>query len=151
MAKTQAIGRRVLRPDAVDKVTGRARFPGDLTMDKVLAVKVLFSTQAHARIVSIDTSQAESLPGVVAVLTHKDVPVNEYGLIYKDQPALNGDKVRSVFDRVALVVAETQQIARQARDLIKVEYEPLPVLTDPREAMKPGAVTIQEEWPDNIQ
>jgi len=151
VAKTQAIGRRVLRPDAVDKVTGRARFPGDLTMDKVLAVKVLFSTQAHARIVSIDTSQAESLPGVVAVLTHKDVPVNEYGLIYKDQPALNGDKVRSVFDRVALVVAETQQIARQARDLIKVEYEPLPVLTDPREAMKPGAVTIQEEWPDNIQ
>ncbi len=151
MAKTQAIGQRLLRPDAVDKVTGRARFPGDLTMDAVLYMKVLFSTQAHARIVSIDTSEAAELPGVVAILTHKDVPVNEYGLIYKDQPALSGEKVRSVFDRVALVVAETQQIARRARDLIKVEYEPLPVLVDPREAMKPGAVAIHEQWPDNVQ
>jgi CO/xanthine dehydrogenase Mo-binding subunit len=120
-------------------------------MDAVLYMKVLFSTQAHARIVSIDTSEAAELPGVVAILTHKDVPVNEYGLIYKDQPALSGEKVRSVFDRVALVVAETQQIARRARDLIKVEYEPLPVLVDPREAMKPGAVAIHEQWPDNIQ
>ncbi|MGD9404720.1 MAG: molybdopterin-dependent oxidoreductase, partial [Anaerolineae bacterium] len=151
MAKTQAIGQRLLRPDAVDKVTGRARFPGDLTMDAVLYMKVLFSTQAHARIVSIDTSEAAELPGVVAILTHKDVPVNEYGLIYKDQPALSGEKVRSVFDRVALVVAETQQIARRARDLIKVEYEPLPVLVDPREAMRPGAVAIHEQWPDNVQ
>ena len=99
MTKTQAIGQRVLRPDAVDKVTGRARFPGDLIMDGMLYVKVLFSTQAHARIVSIDKSEAGNLPGVVSILTHEDVPVNEYGLIYKDQPALNGDKVRSVFDR----------------------------------------------------
>jgi CO/xanthine dehydrogenase Mo-binding subunit len=149
--KTQAIGRRMLRPDAVDKVTGRARFPGDLAMEGMLTIKVLFSPQAHARIVSIDTTEAERLPGVVAVLTHRDVPVNEYGLIYKDQPALNGDKVRSVFDRVALVIAETQQIARQARDLIRVEYEPLPLLTDPREAMKPGAVAIHDQWPDNVQ
>ena len=151
MIKTQAIGQRVLRPDAVDKVTGRARFPGDLVMDGTLTMKVLFSTQAHARIVSIDRSEAESLPGVVTILTHEDVPVNEYGLIYKDQPALNGDKVRSVFDRVALVVAETQQIARQARDLIRVEYEALPVVTDPRESMKPGATVIQDKWPDNVQ
>ena len=151
MIKTQSIGQRVLRPDAVDKVTGRARFPGDLVMDGTLTMKVLFSTQAHARIVSIDRSEAESLPGVVTILTHEDVPVNEYGLIYKDQPALNGDKVRSVFDRVALVVAETQQIARQARDLIRVEYEALPVVTDPRESMKPGATVIQDKWPDNVQ
>ena len=79
------------------------------------------------------------------------MPVNEYGLIYKDQPALSGDKVRSVFDRVALVIAETQRAARQARDLIRVEYEDLPVLTDPREAMKPGAPSIHERWPDNVQ
>jgi CO/xanthine dehydrogenase Mo-binding subunit len=149
--RAQAIGQRFLRPDAVDKVTGRARFPGDLTMDGMLYMKVLFSTQAHARIVSIDTTAAEDLPGVVAVLTHKDVPVNEYGLIYKDQPALNGDKVRSLFDRVALVIAETQPIARQARDLIRVEYEPLPVVTDPRESMKVGAPVIQDRWPDNVQ
>jgi CO/xanthine dehydrogenase Mo-binding subunit len=149
--KGQALGRRVLRPDAVDKVTGRARFPGDLYMEDSLQAKVLFSDRAHARILSIDVSEAERVPGVVAVLTHKDVPVNEYGLIHKDQPALNGDRVRSVFDRVALVLAETQRAARRALDLIRVEYEDLPLLTDPREAMKPGAPTIQDAWPDNIQ
>jgi CO/xanthine dehydrogenase Mo-binding subunit len=149
--KGQALGRRVLRPDAVDKVTGRARFPGDLYMEDSLQAKVLFSDRAHARILSIDVSEAERVPGVVAVLTHKDVPVNEYGLIHKDQPALNGDRVRSVFDRVAVVLAETQRAARRALDLIRVEYEDLPLLTDPREAMKPGAPTIQDAWPDNIQ
>ena len=151
MAQTRTLGQRMLRPDAVDKVTGRARFPGDLIVAGSLHMKVLFSTQPHARIVSIDTSEAADVPGVVAILTHEDVPVNEYGLIYKDQPALCGDKVRSVFDRVALVVAETLQAARRARDMIRVEYEPLPVLTDPRESMKPGATAIHERWPDNIQ
>jgi CO/xanthine dehydrogenase Mo-binding subunit len=149
--KRQAIGQRMLRPDALDKVTGRARFPGDLYMDGMLYVKVCFSDRAHARILSIDTSEAEQVPGVVAILTHRDVPVNEYGLIYKDQPALSGDKVRSVFDRVALVIAETQAAARQARDLIRVEYEDLPLVTDPREAMKPGAPVIHSTWPDNVQ
>ena len=149
--KGQAIGQRLLRPDAVDKVTGRTRFPGDLHVEGLLTIKVLFSERAHARIVAIDTSAAERVPGVVAVLTHRDVPVNEYGLIHQDQPALNGDKVRSLLDRVALVIAETPRAARRARDLIHVEYEDLPVLTDPREAMKPGAATIHERWPDNIQ
>jgi CO/xanthine dehydrogenase Mo-binding subunit len=149
--KGRALGRRMLRPDAVDKVTGRTRFPGDLYMKDLLYVKVLFSERAHARIVSIDTSEADKVPGVVTILTHEDVPVNEYGLIYKDQPALNGDKVRSTFDRVALVIAETQQAARRARDLIRVEYEDLPVVTDPREAMKPGAPLIHEQWPGNVQ
>ncbi|MGD8738397.1 MAG: molybdopterin-dependent oxidoreductase, partial [Anaerolineae bacterium] len=149
--KGQAIGQRLLRPDAVDKVTGKARFPGDLQVEGLLTVKVLFSDRAHARIAGIDTSEAERVPGVVAILTHKDVPVNEYGLIYKDQPALNGDKVRSVFDRVAVVIAESARAARRARDLIRVEYEDLPVLTDPRQAMAAGAPTIHERWPDNIQ
>ena len=149
--KGQALGRRVLRPDAVDKVTGRTRFPGDLQAQDALFMKVLFSERAHARIMAVDTAAAEQVPGVVAVLTAADVPVNEYGLIYKDQPALCGDKVRSVFDRVALVVAETQRAARRARDLIRVEYEDLPVVTDPREAMKPGAPVIHERWPDNVQ
>jgi CO/xanthine dehydrogenase Mo-binding subunit len=149
--KGQALGRRVLRPDAVDKVTGRSRFPGDLQVKDALYAKVLFSDRAHARIVSIDTSAAEQVAGVVAILTHKDVPVNEYGLMFKDQPALCGDKVRTVFDRVALVIAETQRAARQGRDLLRVEYEDLPVVTDPREAMKPGAPVIHERWPDNVQ
>jgi CO/xanthine dehydrogenase Mo-binding subunit len=149
--KGRAIGRAMLRPDAVDKVTGRARFPGDLESQGALDMKVLFSERPHARILAIDTSEACRVPGVVAVLTHEDVPVNEYGLILEDQPALNGDKVRSLFDRVALVLAEDAGTARRARDLIRVEYEDLPVLTDPREAMKPGAAVIHETWPDNVQ
>ncbi len=149
--KGQALGRRMLRPDAVDKVIGRTRFPGDLYMEGMLYAKVLFSERAHARIVSIDTSAAEQVPGVVTILTHQDVPVNEYGLMYKDQPALCGDKVRSIFDRVALVIAVTQRAAHQARDLIRVEYEDLPMVTDPREAMRPGAPVIHERWPDNVQ
>ncbi len=149
--KEQVIGRRLLRPDAVDKVTGRARFPGDLYMEGMLYAKVRFSDRPHARILAIDTTEAERVPGVVAILTHRDVPVNEYGLIFKDQPALNGDKVRSLFDRVALVIAETERAARRARDLIRIEYEDLPVVTDPREAMKPGAPVIHDRWPDNIQ
>ncbi|MGD9147454.1 MAG: molybdopterin-dependent oxidoreductase [Anaerolineae bacterium] len=149
--KGQVIGQRLLRPDAVDKVTGKARFPGDLVMEGMLSAKVLFSDRVHARIVSVDTSEAEQVPGVVAVLTHEDVPVNEYGLIYKDQPALNRDKVRSVFDRVALVIAETQQAALRAHDLIRVAYEDLPAVTDPRQAMQAGAPVVHERWPDNIQ
>ena len=147
----QAIGQRMRRPDAVDKVTGRARFPGDLLVEGMLYAKVLFSERPHARIVALDVAEAEQVPGVVAILTHRDVPVNEYGLIYKDQPALNGDKVRSIFDRVALVIAETDAAARQARDRIRVEYEDLPVVTDPREAMKPGAPVVHEPYPDNVQ
>jgi len=146
-----AVGRPVHRPDAVAKVTGRAVFPGDLTMEQVLHAKIVFSQRAHARILAIDTAEAAHIPGVMAILTAKDVPVNEYGLIFKDQPALNGEKVRSVFDRVALVIAETPAIASLARDLVQVEYEDLPVVTDPREAMKPGAPVIHAVHPDNIQ
>jgi CO/xanthine dehydrogenase Mo-binding subunit len=149
--RVKALGQRVRRPDAVDKVTGRALFPGDLCAEGMLHSTVLFSDRPHARIVSIDTSEAEKVPGVVAVLTHQDVPVNEYGLIYKDQPALNGDKVRSVSDRVALVIAETQRVADRARNLVDVRYSDLPAVFDPIEARKPGAPLIHDAYPNNIQ
>jgi CO/xanthine dehydrogenase Mo-binding subunit len=149
--KEKVIGQRMQRPDAVGKATGHTRFPGDLEMDRALCMKVLFSDRVHARILAIDTTEAEQVPGVVAVLTHRDVPVNEYGLIYPDQPALSGDRVRSIFDRVALIIAENRRAAARARDLVRVEYEDLPALTDPREAMKPGAATIHDRWPDNVQ
>ena len=147
---TQIIGRRVERPDAVDKVTGRTQFPGDLSMDNMLHMKVLFSDRAHAHIAGIDTTEAANVPGVVAILTYQDVPVNEYGLIHKDQPALSAGKVRSVFDRVALVIAETPRAATRARDLIHVEYEDLPAVTDPRESMEPGAPVVHADYPDNV-
>jgi CO/xanthine dehydrogenase Mo-binding subunit len=149
--KEQVIGQRVQRPDAVGKATGRTLFPGDLEMEGALCMKVLFADRVHARIRAIDTAEAEQVPGVVAILTHQDVPVNEYGLIYADQPALSAECVRSIFDRMALIIAEDRRAAARARDLVRVEYEDLPALTDPRQAMQPGAMTIHERWPDNVQ
>ncbi len=116
------VGKSIRRIDAVSKVTGEAPYPGDFNMDGQLYMKLRFSDRAHARIVAIDTSEAEALPGVVAIFTAKDVPVNEYGLVTKDQPVLCGpgsdkpgaDIVRCYMDNLAIVVAETEAIAAQA-------------------------------------
>ena len=141
------VGTSIARVDARAKVTGEAEYPGDLAMPGMLHAKILFAGRPHARILSIDTAEAEAVPGVVAVFTAKDVPVNEYGLQTPDQPVLCGpgstrpgaDVVRFVGDQVALVVAETERAAARARDLVRVEYEDLPVLSDPFEALKPDA------------
>jgi len=154
----RSIGKSHPRIDAVGKVTGTTLYPGDRNYDDELWMKILFAGRPHARILSIDTSQAESLPGVVAVLTAEDVPVNEYGLQIPDQPVLCGpgssqagaDVVRFVGDQVALVIAESEKIASQARDLIRVEYEDLPVLTDPRQAMAPGAYALHPHASHNV-
>ena len=132
------------RIDAVGKVTGTTLYPGDITPPDLLHGKVLFSQQPHARMVTIDTSRAEAVPGVVAILTAKDVPVNEYGLILPDQPVLIGpgsqkphsDVSRWEGDQVAVVIAETELAAGRARDLIEIEWEPLPVVGDVFTAMK---------------
>jgi CO/xanthine dehydrogenase Mo-binding subunit len=124
----------------------------------MLFMKVLFARRAHARIVHIDVGQAEAHPGVVAVFTAKDVPVNEYGLQINDQPVLCGlgsdkpgaDVVRFVGDQVAAVVAETEQAAVAAIKLIKVTYQDLPVLSDPREAMAPDALQLHPDKPGNL-
>src|SRR5690606_14098455 len=115
--------------------TGKAIYPGDFTFADQLVMKVLFSERAHARVLDIDTSAAEALEGVVLVLTARDVPVNEYGLIFSDQPVLCGpgsdkkgaDVARFEGDQVALVIAESTEIAEKALNLIKVEYQDLPV------------------------
>ena len=155
---TTRLGQSAQRVDARAKVSGEALYPGDLTMPGMLHMKVLFAGRPHARILSVDTSEAEAYPDVVAVFTAQDVPVNEYGLIVNDQPVLCGpgsdkpgaDVVRFVGDQVALVVAETEQAAARARDLIRVEYEDLPVITDPRQAMQPDAAQLHPDKPDNI-
>ncbi|MGD1996503.1 MAG: xanthine dehydrogenase family protein molybdopterin-binding subunit, partial [Anaerolineae bacterium] len=141
------VGRSVARVDARAKVTGEALFPGDFAMPGMLHAKILFARRPHARILSLDTTEAEAVPGVVSILTAKDVPANEYGLQTPDQPVLCGpgssregaDIVRFVGDQLAMVVAETEEVAAHARDLIQVKYEDLPVLTDPFEALKPDA------------
>ncbi|MBM4430920.1 MAG: aldehyde oxidase, partial [Chloroflexi bacterium] len=146
---TKVVGQPLPRNDALDKVTGRLKYPGDLKMEGQLYAKMLWSEHPHARI-HIGTFAAEAVPGVVAVFTGKDVPHNEFGLIFKDQPVFSFDVVRSVGDPIAMVVAETEETAAQARNLIRVTYEDLPVVTDPREAMKSGAPLVHESKGTNI-
>jgi len=144
---TRIVGQSVPRVDARAKVTGEAKYPGDIAMEGMLHAKILFAGRPHARVLQIDTAEAEAVPGIVAVFTAQDVPVNEYGLQTPDQPVLcgpdssnpDGDVVRFVGDQVALIVAETERAAARARSLIHVEYQDLPVLTDPFESLKPNA------------
>ncbi|UCC64966.1 MAG: molybdopterin-dependent oxidoreductase [Anaerolineae bacterium] len=152
------IGRPAPRIDARAKVTGEALYPGDLSHPDMLYMKILFARRPHARVVRLDTRRAEAHPGVVAVFTARDVPVNEYGLQFNDQPVLCGpgsdktgaDVVRFVGDQVAAIVAETERAAAEGVKLIAVTYDDLPVLTDPREAMAPGAIQLLPDRPGNL-
>jgi len=144
---TRVLGHNVPKKDAATKVRGSRKFPQDFDMEDQIYAKVVWSEHPHARVRKVDTSRAEALPGVVRVLTAKDVPVNEYGIIIQDQPVLVGvgDKVRWLGDRIAIVVAESEKVAEEARRLVEVEYDQLPVVSDPREAMKPDAPLVHEE------
>jgi CO/xanthine dehydrogenase Mo-binding subunit len=152
------IGKSVRRIDAVGKVTGETQYPGDIDLPNQAYMKILFANRPHAIIRKLDISQAEALQGVIAVFTAKDVPVNEYGLIMPDQPVLCGpgsnkpyaERVRFVGDQVAVVVAESEDIAAQARDLIEVTYEDLPVITDPEQAMQDGALLLHPDQDSNV-
>jgi CO/xanthine dehydrogenase Mo-binding subunit len=146
----QYIGRSIQRTDAYAKVTGQANYPGDLSMAGMAHLKMLFAGRPHARIVSIDTTQARAVTGMLAVLTAEDVPVNNFGMAHADQPVLCQDVVRFVGDVVALVVAETVEIAGHARDLIQVTYEDLAVVDSPEAALAPGAPVIHPARPDNV-
>ena len=144
------IGRSLPRPDALGKVTGAAKYPADLVRDEHLRLKVVFALRAHARIVAIDDSDALAVPGVVAVLTAKDVPYNRYGLVRSDQPLLCDDVVRFHGDRVALVVGETQEAADTGALALHVEYEELPIVDNARKAMEPGAPLVHAERASNV-
>ena len=155
---THSIGKSLPRIDARGKVTGETQYPGDITLPNQAYMKILFARRPHAIVKSIDTSAAEAMNGVIAVFTAKDVPVNHYGLQIPDQPVLCGpgsdspfaDRVRFIGDQVALVVAETETIAAKARDLIMVDYEDLPVVTDPRESVKEGAMLLHPDKDTNV-
>jgi len=158
----QIIGTNAARIDAPGKVTGQTLYPGDIVYPNMLHMATLFAGRPHARILNIDTAAAEAAPGVVAVFTAKDVAVNEYGLQIKDQPVLCGpgsgkagaDIVRFVGDQVALVVAETEAQARAACKLIRIEWEDLPIVTDPEVAapsLAGGLVAADPTRPVPIQ
>ena len=144
------VGQSVARPDALDKVTGAAKYPADLVTLEMLHLKVVFAQRAHARIIALDISAARAHPGVVAVLTAQDVPYNRYGLVREDQPVLCDRVVRYFGDRVALVAAETREAAEAAALLVRVEYDDLPVVSDARAAMTPGTTLVHEERDSNV-
>jgi CO/xanthine dehydrogenase Mo-binding subunit len=147
---THVIGKRIPRHDAILQVTGRAEYGVDLTRPGMLFAKMLRSPHARAKIVALDTSRAESLSGVAAVITAKDVPNNRFGFTHLDQPLLAEDRVRYQEEPVAAVAAASLEVAEEALNLIRVEYEPLPGVFDPLDALNDDAPRVHEECESNI-
>ncbi len=150
------VGQSLPRPDAPAKTTGAALYPGDLKPEHLLHAVIVFSGQPHARMTSMDTSEAEATAGVVTVVTAADIPLNEYGLTMFDQPVLVGvdgtgissvpsDVSRWEGDQIAVVVAETAGAAREAAEAIQVEWEQLPVVADIDQALAAGAPLVHGE------
>ena len=140
------VGYPVPRIDALDKVLGRAVYSEDISFPDMLYGRVLRAGIPHAIIEEIDTREAKAIDGVVCVLTAKDIPgMNRYGIAFQDQYALAEDRVRYIGDPVALVAAETDEIARDAIKAIRVRYRKLPVITNPHEALAEGAPKIHEK------
>jgi len=139
-------GESVADLDGVAKVQGRLRFADDLSMPGMLHARILWSGHPHALIKEVDTTAAEQTDGVTHVLTAADIPGhNGFGPLKQDQPVLCADKVRFVGDAVAMVLAETQEAATRARDSIRVEYEPLPGVFSPEEALERDAPLLHPE------
>jgi len=159
VSENTLIGKRIPRIGSVDKVLGRAQYSGDLVKPNMLSGKILRSPYPHARILNIDTSKAERLPGVKAVVTGKnDTPRGPdgkpgyFGIVQntRDQVLLPIDKVRYVGEEVAAVAAIDEDTAEEAISLIKVEYEELPFVLTAEEAMKKGAPLVHEDRPGNL-
>lgn len=143
------VGKKVARVDALDAVLGKPIYTADLIPEKTLFVKAVRSKIPHGYIKKIDYSLLLQRRGVVKVITASDIPgVNDAGSLISDRPLLAYDKVRHIGEAVALVVGETVEEAEEAADHVEVIYEPLPVVTNPREAVKPGATRVQER--DNV-
>ena len=147
MTTYDVVGKPVTREDGPEKVSGGHQYPADVARPGMIFGKVLRSPFPHARIVSIDTSQAEALPGVRAVVTGKDLAGMRVGRYLRDTPPLAEDKVRFVGEKVAAVAADDPDIAEEALLLIEVEYEELSAVFDPLEAMSPGAPIVHEGSP----
>jgi len=159
LPELRQVGKPLRRVDALGKAVGATVYAGDFTMPNMLHAKVLRSTHPSARIKRLDVSKARALASVACVLTAEDLPdaklvtdmpgqTGQKRRVRWDAPVLASDVVRFVGDPIALVAAETLEIAERALELIEVEYEPLPVVSDPLEAMKPGAPVVFP--PDNV-
>jgi CO/xanthine dehydrogenase Mo-binding subunit len=152
MNELDYVGKRVLRKDGPEKVTGRALYTADIHLPGTLVGRILRSPHPHARIVNVDTSRARGVPGVKAIITGQDTHGAMHGFVETpryppDQYCLALDKVRYVGEEVAAVAATDEYAAEEAIHLIDVEYEPLPAIFDPFEAMEPGAPEIHPRHP----
>lgn len=134
--QTPAVGQRTTRPDARTHGLGQTKYIDDFYVAGMVYAKIKRAGVASARVLSIDTSEAEAMPGVLAVITGKDIPVNSFGPSLKDQPVLANERVFHAGDGVAAVAALTEQIAADAIEKIKVEYEEFPPVLDPLESLK---------------
>ncbi|MCH7593243.1 MAG: molybdopterin-dependent oxidoreductase [Chloroflexi bacterium] len=150
MVSYKVVGQSIPRADGPEKVTGTARFTADVQLPGTLWGKTLRSPYPHALITRIDTSRAEKVVGVHAVLTGADVRGVLYGRLLRDIPVLAQDRVRFIGERVAAVAAEDPDIAERALDLIDVEYEELPALLNLEEAYAEGAPLIHSDKPRNV-
>jgi CO/xanthine dehydrogenase Mo-binding subunit len=148
--KFHTIGASAQRSDIEGHVTGRTQYYADRSFPGMLHLKMLRSPHHHARILSVDTSEAEKAPGVVRVLTHRDVPKNIYTILCliqvepDDEPCLAVDKVRYKGEQIVAVLATSEAAAREAAAKVKIECEELPAVFDVEEALKPGAPLVNE-------
>lgn len=148
--KTHTIGKSMGRIDARAKVTGRAEFGADVRLPDLLYLKGVYSQYAHANLLAVHTEEAEKMPGVVCIVTGKDIPGERiFGELYIDQYAIAYDKVRYLGDVIAVVAAESQAEADAAAALVTADYEPLPILGSPRQALE-SDLLINENCPRNV-
>lgn len=146
MSEYAVLGKNVPRIDSNPKVTGDSKYADDRTVPGCLTGRILRSPHAHARILNIDTSQAEKVKGVKLVVTGKDFPNVHFGQWIFDETLFVRDKVRYTGDEVAAVAAIDNDVAQEALELIRVEYEELPAVFDPEEALRPDAPVIHEDF-----
>jgi CO/xanthine dehydrogenase Mo-binding subunit len=143
------VGTSVPRSDAVAKVTGRAKFGADYSVPGMLWAAVVRSTRPHAKILSIDTTDADKMSGVETIVTFKDIPGNNVvPVIFRDQPCLASDRVRYVGEPIALVAADSLETSREAANQVYITYQDIPAVFDPLEARKPNAPKVYGD--DNI-
>lgn len=142
--KLDIVGKSIIRVDGLAKVTGKASYPQDLFMNNMVFGKTLRSKKPHA-FVKIDVSRAEKIPGVIKILTCKDVPHNHHGVLFKDHEVFCNRKVKSIGDALAFVIADSDKVAEKAVKVIEVTYEEIEGVFDPVEAMKEDAPKVHDK------
>ncbi len=143
--REEIIGKSAIRKDAWSKVTGTAQYTADIPAKGLRYTAVVRSPHHHARILNIDAGAARAIPGVLAVITARDVPGDKtIGSIIPDQPVLAFDRVRHIGEPVVMVIAESKEIAQRAASCVRVDYDPLPAVFDPRAALQADAPQVQD-------